>query len=300
MVGLSGCATAEQSGETPSVDWASGTHVVMLGSGTPNAEPDRSGSAVAILVDGTPYLVDAGPGVVRRANAARERGLEPLQVSNLHHLFVTHLHSDHTLGLPDLMFTPWVLERDQPLQVYGPEGTAAMVTHLHSAYEADIRVRLDGLEPANDRGYLVNVHEIAEAGIVYEDDKVRVSAFAVRHGSWESSWGYRFESRDRVIVISGDAVPSEAVIEGCGGCDVLVHEVYSQAGFERRDSIWQRYHANSHTSTVQLAELASRARPELLVLYHQLYWGTSDEDLLDEITSRYGGRVVSGKDFDVY
>jgi ribonuclease BN (tRNA processing enzyme) len=101
-------------------------------------------------------------------------------------------------------------------------------------------------------------------------------------------------------VISGDAVPSEAVVEQCGGCDVLVHEVYSQSGFELRDSVWQRYHAGSHTSTVQLAELATRARPELLVLYHQLYWGASDADLLAEITSRYDGRVVSGKDLDVF
>jgi ribonuclease BN (tRNA processing enzyme) len=293
------CGEASQADVTPEADYSSGTHVVLLGTGTPNADPERSGPAVAVIVDGTPYLVDAGPGIVRRAAAAWLQGVEPLRVANLAHLFLTHLHSDHTLGLPDVMFSPWVLEREEPLEIYGPHGTARMVEHLQAAYEQDVRTRIDGLEPANTEGYKVHVREI-EPGLVYEDEKVSITAFPVRHGSWEVAFGYRFESRDRVIVISGDAVPSETLALNCDGCDVLVHEVYSQAGFERRDSAWQRYHAASHTSTVQLAELARRARPGLLVLYHQLFWGTSDEDLLAEITSRYDGRVVSGRDLDVF
>jgi ribonuclease BN (tRNA processing enzyme) len=122
----------------------------------------------------------------------------------------------------------------------------------------------------------------------------------VGHGAWEHSFGFKFESSDRVVVISGDAVPSESIVLNCSRCDVLVHEVYSQAGFEGRDSVWQRYHAGSHTSSIQLAELASRARPGLLVLYHQLYWGESDQDLLTEILAGYDGRLVSGRDLEVY
>ncbi|MGH9258410.1 MAG: MBL fold metallo-hydrolase, partial [Acidimicrobiales bacterium] len=99
-----------------------GTRAVLLGSGTPNADPDRSGPAVAIVVNGTAYLVDAGPGVVRRASAAERRGTPELAVKNLRIVFVTHLHSDHTAGLPDLIFTPWVLGRSPPLEVYGPAG----------------------------------------------------------------------------------------------------------------------------------------------------------------------------------
>ena len=297
---VAGCDNDGVPGEGPRIDYSRGTHLVMLGTGTPNAEPDRSGSALAVLVDGTPYLVDAGAGIVRRATAAVANGVEPLRPANLHHLFVTHLHSDHTVGLPDVIFTPWVLERDVPLKLFGPPGIASMVDHLHAAYESDIRVRLDGLEPANPHGYRVEVQEIDADGVVYEDSRVRVTAFAVQHGAWPRSYGYRFESADRVIVVSGDAAPSEAVVEYCDGCDILVHEVYSQAGFERRDPVWQRYHSASHTSSVELAELATRARPGLLVLYHQLYWQTSDEDLLEEIAAGYDGPVLSGRDLEVY
>jgi len=299
IAGLSACSAPETATARAPRNYSVGTHVVLLGTGTPNADPERSGPAVAVIVNGTPYLVDAGPGVVRRAAAANAAGVTPLDVSNLRHLFLTHLHSDHTVGLPDIILTPWVLERDVPLQLYGPGGSQRMVEHLLAAYDQDIRVRLDGLEPANEHGYRVDVHEI-ETGTVYEDENVRVTAFQVHHGDWEQAFGFRFESADRVVVISGDATPSDALVEACSGCDVLVHEVYSQVGFERREPVWQRYHADSHTSTMQLAELAARARPGLLVLYHQLGWGTTDEDLVAEITTRYDGAVVSGRDLDVY
>jgi ribonuclease BN (tRNA processing enzyme) len=90
------------------------------------------------------------------------------------------------------------------------------------------------------------------------------------------------------------------VAENCNGCDVLVHEVYSTAGFAKRPSEWQKYHSSFHTSSRELAEIATKARPGLLVLYHQLLWGTSEEDLLSEIQQAYKGRVVSGRDLDVY
>jgi ribonuclease BN (tRNA processing enzyme) len=252
----------------------SATRVVLLGTGTPNADPDRSGPAVAVVVNDVPYLVDFGPGVVRRAAAAVRNGEKALAAKNLRVAFLTHLHSDHTTGYPDLIFTPWVLERTAALEVYGPTGLRAMTTHILKAYQQDIDVRLNGLEPANRTGYRVNVHEI-RPGIVYRDENVTVRAFAVKHGSWRQAFGYRFEAADRVIVISGDCTPSASVVENCNGCDVLVHEVYSQAGFARRPPEWQKYHANFHTSSLELAELATRARPGLLVLYHQLFWGTS-------------------------
>ncbi|MFC1639875.1 MBL fold metallo-hydrolase [Gemmatimonadota bacterium] len=297
---LLACVPAsEEPGSSSAVDYSVGTHVVLLGTGTPNADPERSGPAVAVIVNGTPYLVDAGPGVVRRTAAANAAGVKPLSVGNLRHLFLTHLHSDHTVGLPDVIFTPWVLERDVPLQLYGPSGSLRMVEHLLEAWEEDIQVRLRGLEPANDYGYQVDVHEI-EPGLVFEDGNVKVTAIPVHHGDWEEAYGFRFESADRVVVISGDATPSDALVEACGGCDVLVHEVYSQVRFEQRPPMWQRYHADSHTSTVQLAELAERARPRLLVLYHQLFWGATEEEMFAEITASYDGVVISGRDLDVY
>jgi ribonuclease BN (tRNA processing enzyme) len=275
------------------------TQVVMLGTGTPNADPDRSGPAVAIVAGPNAYLVDAGPGVVRRAAAAHRQGVEALAVAGLRRVFITHLHSDHTLGLPDLIFSPWVLEREAPLEVYGPPGIRAMTDHLAAAFRDDVQVRLDGLEPANRTGYHVVATEVAP-GEVYRDEHVTVRAFAVSHGSWEYAYGYRFETSDQTIVVSGDTRPSESVVAACRGCDLLVHEVYSQAGYARRPPEWQRYHAAFHTSTAELAELAARAKPRLLVLYHQLYWGTTDAELLAEVGRGYAGRVVSARDLDVF
>ena len=271
----------------------------MLGTGTPNADPDRSGTAIAIIVDDTPYLIDCGPGVVRRAAAARRQGIEALRPSNLKHLFITHLHTDHTVGYPDLIFTPWVLGRDSPLRVYGPSGTKTMTDHLLAAYDEDIHIRIDGLEPANTEGYKVDVTEI-QPGVIYRDSRITVKAFGVRHGSWKHAFGFRFETPDRVIVISGDTAPSPALIDAARGCDVLLHEVYSQAGFDTRPPVWQRYHASFHTSTEELAIIAQEAKPGLLILYHQLFWGATDRDLLHEIYDGYTGRVVSGSDLDVY
>ena len=275
------------------------SQIVLLGTGTPNADPDRSGPSVAIVINDTPYLIDFGPGVVRRAAAAFQKGIKGLAVKNLNRAFVTHLHSDHTAGYPDLILTPWVLERKEPLQVYGPKGIKAMTGHILKAYREDIDIRLGGGEPSNKTGYKVIAHEI-KPGIVYKDENVTVKAFLVNHGSWPEAYGFRFETPDRTIVISGDCRPSPSVIQNCNGCDVLIHEVYSQAGFATRPAEWQRYHSRYHTSSRELAELASKARPGLLVLYHQLFWDTSDDDLLKEVRAGYAGKVVSGRDLDVY
>ena len=277
------------------------TRVVMLGTGTPNPDPDRYGTSVAVVVDDASYLVDFGVGVVRRAAAAERSGIKALNVVNLTHAFATHLHSDHTLGLSDLILTPWILERDKPLAVYGPRGLRAMVNHLVSAYEADLNVRITGGEPAHKYNpRTVDVHEITAPGIVFRDDRVTVTAFAVKHGAWPQAFGYRFKTPDRTIVISGDTGPDSKIEEQCQRCDVLVHEVYASAGFAKRPAEWQAYHSKYHTSGRELGAIASRARPGLLVLYHQLIWSSTEEELLKEVREVYDGRVVSANDLDVY
>jgi ribonuclease Z len=246
--------------------------------------------------------VDFGPGLVRQAAAlSPEYGgvIEALGVENLKTAFLTHLHSDHTTGYPDLIFTPWVKGRDAPLEVYGPEGIKEMTENILEAYKEDIKVRLYGLEPANNQGWRVNAHVITE-GIVYKDKNVEVEAFMVEHGSWPEAYGFIFRTPDRTIAISGDARPSENLVEKCKGVDVLIHEVYSHEKLKDRDPFWQKYHPQFHTSTHELAEIAGKVKPKLLILYHQLYWGATDEELLQEITDIYKGKVVSAKDLDVY
>jgi ribonuclease BN (tRNA processing enzyme) len=274
------------------------TKIILLGTGNPNADPHRSGPATAVLVDNVPYLVDCGPGVVRRAAAGFYQGVEGLAVSRLEHLFITHLHSDHTAGLPDLILTPWVLGRQAPLQVFGPPGLCAMCEHLLQAYQGDIDQRIEGLEPANTSGYKVEAHEV-QPGLVYQNDLIRVEAHPAKHGSWVA-FSYKFITQDRTMVISGDRKPTESSLNFFANCHILVHEVYSSAGFEQLPLHWQRYHSRVHTSSSELAHLANKIKPGLLVLTHQLWWGTSEAELLSEIKALYDGEVISGADLDVF
>ena len=275
------------------------TSVVVLGTGNPNPDPDRSGPAVAVVVNGTAYLVDAGAGVMRRAEQAFRAGVTALARDKIGIVFLTHLHSDHTIGLPDVIHTGWVMGREAPLKVFGPKGTRDMTLHLQEAWRLDVRIRSDGLQPHTANGWQVESRDVWE-GVVYRDSNVTVTAFPVPHTNWVEALGYKFVTRDRTIVISGDTRPNDAVVEACNGCDVLVHEVYSAEKFREQEPEWQAYHADSHTSTTALAELATRARPKLLVLYHQLYWGATDDDLLREIRKGYSGAVVSAKDLAIY
>ena len=278
------------------------TQVVLLGTGTPNVDPERSGPAVAIVVNDTPYLVDFGPGVVRRAAAMSPTWggtMAALETQNLKHAFLTHLHSDHSAGLSDLILSPWVMGRDAPLELFGPEGVASMAEHVLKAYEADIRYRVDGLEPTNDFGWRVNAHEI-DGGVIFEDDNVLVEAMRVRHGTWKNAFAYKFKTPDRVIVVSGDIAPDARFEEWARGADILIHEVYSVEGFARKTPDWQAYHSINHTSTHELGEIASRTRPKLLILYHILFWGASEETILKEVRDKYDGDVVLGNDLDTY
>lgn len=276
--------------------------VVMLGTGNPNADPERSGPAVAIVVDSTAYLVDAGAGVMRRAAAAaRRHGLPGLAQHRIGPVFLTHLHSDHTIGLPDVIHTGWVAgERTAALQVFGPRGTRRMTNHLNEAWREDVRIRTRGDQPHTPLGWRADGRDV-RPGVVYRDSQVTVTAVPVPHTNWDQAFAYRFEVRGQVIVVSGDTRPAEAVADACNGCDVLLHEVYSLDRWKTRPADWQRYHAGAHTSTAELVRIANRARPKLLVLYHQLYWGATDEDLIAEMRREgYTGNVVSARDLERY
>jgi len=281
---------------------AAQTQLVLLGTGTPGATPERSGPASAVVFNGKAYLFDAGPGIVRRAWAAStQQKIPALAPAKLGLLFLTHLHSDHTLGLPDLIFSPWTLGRREPLEIFGPSGTREMAGHIEAAWRADIDIRIHGLEHANDTGYKVIVHEI-EPGFVYHDGALTITAIPVHHGSWPHAYAYRIQTPDRVIVISGDCAPSPSLIEACNGCDILLHEVYATAGQEQRAERWTRYLHEFHTSTDELADIATKAHPKLLVLYHQVFPAAAPtpEALLGEVRRTYKGAVVSGSDLDVY
>lgn len=289
------------------------TKLVLLGTGTPNAEPFASGPSSAVVVDGHAYLVDFGPGVVRQCARAYENGISALHPKNLKVAFCTHLHTDHTAGYPDLLFTPWVLERETPLKVFGPKGLRAMTDHIEQAYAVDIDFRIHGFEKANPEGYKAAVTEIVP-GVVYEDASVKVTALPVCHGTLES-YAYLFETADRKILISGDTCPLPVIAENGKGCDILLHEVEYAGGLSQRTPQWQKYHRAVHTLSTDLAAVAKAARPKLLVTYHRIYHldvFRPGQDTRAEVARRealilqeireagYDGPVVNGHDLDVY
>jgi ribonuclease Z len=279
----------------------------MLGTGTPIPDPDRSGPALAIVVDSVAYLFDAGAGVSRRAAAAGRQGVKAFASATpngqpaprFNRIFLTHLHSDHTLGLADAIFTPWIQGRARPIDVYGPPGTDRLVKGILDGNALDIEQRLRASGGPPENGWKAIVHEIG-AGEVFRDSRITVTAFAVQHTDWKYAFGYRVQTPDGIIVVSGDTRPTDAIEKQCQGCDILIHEVYSDAGFATLPVLRQKYHAHSHTSATALGEIAARANPKLLILTHQLFFGSSDEKLVSEVKSRFNGRVVSAKDLDVF
>ena len=295
------------------------TKVVLLGTGTPVPDPDRAGPATAIVVDDSAYLVDFGPGVVRRAKAAvLSKQIAALEPANLKVAFVTHLHSDHTAGYPDLIFTGWTAGRRIPLEVYGPTGLQSMTEHILQAYRIDIETRTnaEGDQRANPEGWKVNPHEI-RAGVIYRDAKVTVTAFPTKHAM--ESYGFRFDTPDRSIVISGDTSPTDETIKACNGCDVLIHEARAEEMYAKLPPERRSFGAKNHTTSEQLAALASKAKPGLLIVYHAwisewpdvppsdkpvvLTTGalhSTPEVLQKEIRSRYAGEFVIGRDLDVF
>jgi len=274
------------------------TKLIVLGSGTPNPDPNRAGSAYAVVVNETPYLIDFGPGVIRRAASLSPPWggkIEAMTVKNFEHAFLTHIHSDHSAGLADLLLTPWIMGRDKKLNLYGPKGLEQMASSTLEAFEDDINYRIYGTQPSNKMGYKFNFYLLSE-GLIYEDENVSVEAFTVPHGSFDDAYGFRFTTEDKVIVFSGDTGPSKTLEKFAAGADILVHEVYSNAGFLKKTKDWQIYHQGHHTSTFEVGEIASRAKPKLLLLSHILFWGSSTDEILKETQSTYKGEIKIAED----
>ena len=274
------------------------TKLIVLGSGTPNPDPNRAGSAYAVVVNETPYLIDFGPGVIRRAASLSPPWggkIEAMTVKNFEHAFLTHIHSDHSAGLADLLLTPWIMGRDKKLNLYGPKGLEQMASSTLEAFEDDINYRIYGTQPSNKMGYKFNFYLLSE-GLIYEDENVSVEAFTVPHGSFDDAYGFRFTTEDKVIVFSGDTGPSKTLEKFAAGADILVHEVYSNAGFLKKTKDWQIYHQGHHTSTFEVGEIASRAKPKLLLLSHILFWGSTTDEILKETQSTYNGEIKIAED----
>jgi ribonuclease BN (tRNA processing enzyme) len=268
----------------------------VLGSGTPVPDPDRAGPAYAVTYGTRVFLFDAGAGVMRRVAAAG------LPIDGMTAVLLTHLHSDHTLGLPDVIHTTWVMGRSRVMPVIGPPGTGTMVGHLQAAWIEDVVLRTEGTERGRRGGQRVDARETT-GGIVYDSAGIRIRAIPVPHGGWPVSFAFRIDTPDRSIVLGGDTAPSAALEEASRGVDLLVHEVYASTRVapEKRPGgeLWPQYLREFHTSDDELGAIAARAQPKQLILSHVLRMGGTMEEVVAGVRrGGFRGTVVVAKDLD--
>lgn len=277
------------------------TRLIMLGTGTPVPSAERAGGSLAVIYDGEAYMFDVGPGSVRNAiKAWKTMDAPELNPVNIKYVFITHLHSDHTLDYPELASTYW-WRRDAHIDAYGPKGLNAMTEGYYAMQDVDISLRTSGNQPVKDPTmYKVNVHEIEEPGVIFDKNGVTVEAFLVDHGDIKPAYGFKITTPDKTIVYSGDTRYNENVVEAATGADILVHEVISEAGWKELEPMWQEYHHTSHTLTSELAEVANKAKPGLLVLNHVLTYAAPLDSAKSEVEALYDGKVVLGHDLDEF
>mgnify|MGYP000206057967 FL=1 len=274
------------------------TKLFILGTGTPNPNPERMGSSYLVLANDEPYLFDYGTGVIRRIAAFSPSWggeYQALEVENLKYAFLTHIHSDHTLGLADLIITPWIMGRSEPLKIFGPKGAKNMHTNIIKAYQPDIDYRIFGTQPQNSTGYKVIFNELKDK-FVYQDENIKVTAFLNDHGDLQESYGFLIETTDKKILISGDTAMSKNLISYGENLDYLIHEIYSQKGFNNKTPDWQKYHQAHHTGPKEVAEIANLLQPKSLILSHILFWGSSEQEILDEVKTFYSGKIIVAED----
>ena len=282
---------------------------VMLGSGKPEPTPFRNGPGGAIVIDDVPYLIDAGEGVWRgiakTAMSHEARLADALAPRRLTRVFLTHLHSDHTIGLPSLVFLPWTCGKDQPLEVYGPVGTENLVEGILGAYRGDVVERVKGPEGKEDQGCRATAHEIDAPGVVYRDARVEVEAFLRPHGGFEQSFGYRFRSADRTIVWAGDGVGGRSFAGAASGADLLFSDVcaveYTNALTPWRSEA-EGHSQLFHIESRHLGRLAARAGVGTLVLHHEQNYSDpfNPNALVDQVSETFHGPVISARDGDVF
>ena len=278
------------------------TKLIILGSGTPNPDPERYGSGYAVVVNESAYIVDFGPGIVRRISAMSPTwggDFPSMELQNINTAFLTHIHSDHSGALADLILTPWIMGRDAPLKLYGPPGLEAMSKNITEAYIDDINYRLYGSQPANELGFKTNVTEIVDDGSIYKDKNVEVIAFKNNHGDFKNSFGFLFITDDKRILFSGDTAVSANLKKYGNDLDILVHEVFSSETFVNKTKDWQIYHQAHHTSSIDLGIIADELQPKKLVMSHILFWGASEESILNDIGVNFSGQAIIAKDLMV-
>jgi ribonuclease Z len=266
--------------------------VVLLGTGVgPRVNLQQFGASTLVEAGGQRFLFDCGRGTTQRLTQAG------VPLGSITRVFLTHLHSDHVLQLPDLLLAGWAGgQRAVPLVVWGPAGTRAMMGHLQQAFAFDIQMRRDIDEHLPAAGITVISHEATTDSVVFAEHGVTVTAFLVDHGLVQPAFGYRIGYRGRSVVLSGDTRVSDNLMRHAQGVDVLVHEVIDPQALRGRsdlpsatiDAIIEH-----HTTPQQAAEVFRRAAPRLAVYSHA---PTSERILAQTRTAGYAGPLQGAED----
>jgi ribonuclease Z len=296
-----GLQTVSSADDKPGSDF----RVTLLGTGAPPPDPDRFGPATLVEAGSQKLLFDAGRGAPIRLWQVRV----PLRAINA--TFLTHLHSDHVVGIPDIWLSGWLggpfAQRKPPFQMVGPAGTQELMSNLERAYAADIAIRIaDENYPAE--GIKVLVEEFAAEGTVYDKDGVRVTAFEVDHGEHiKPAFGYRVDYDGRSVVISGDTRFSENLIKHGADVDLLIHEVAAVRPELLADPQVKRV-MEHHTSPQEAGTVFSRVRPKLGVYTHLVLLARKEvpaltsAELTEQTRQTYDGPLEVGDDlmtFDI-
>lgn len=265
--------------------------VTLLGTGYPQPRMDRFGPSTLVEAGSEKFLFDCGRGAAQR--------LAQINVSfaDVSALFLTHLHSDHTVGIPDLWLTGWVQGRKVPFRVWGPTGTQQMMSHLERAYEFDIHIRRDVDEKLPAQGVVVVAKDI-DQGVVYQSREVKITAFIVDHGPVKPALGYRIDYAGHSVVLSGDTRFSENLIRFSEGTDVLVHEVIDADAFRTQNPSFSpervRIVVAHHTTPEQAGTVFARVKPKLAVYSHVVPGDTPS--LIPLTRKTYSGPLEVGED----
>jgi ribonuclease Z len=253
---------------------------------------DRFGPSTLVEAGEHRILIDCGRGATQRL-FQRDTPLGSVEM-----VLFTHLHSDHVTGFPDFWLTGWLFGRTQPLRVWGPSGTSAMIRNLERAYAFDLHMRRidDGMPAA---GAKIVAQDSAGGVVVNTPDGLRITAFLVDHGPVKPAFGYRVEYGGYVAVFSGDTRPSDNLVKHAKGADVLVHEVLAPEVERRRAKIDPHaieHVIARHTTAEEAGKLFARIGPRLAVFSHIAPSVTSEADVLPDVRKNYDGRVAFGAD----